>query len=147
MVHQKIYPPQGVYIYGPLVKWPKTPASHAGNMGSNPVRVTKKPTIRVERYTKTSPQSCIFWFILPKLFSQGVCLTSPNLNINPSKSTNFEVVDFLKRRFLFRRGKNGANTRLLASILTTKERKSTFKKRCFGVSFYPICVLKRLKLF
>ena len=27
---------------GPLVKWPKTPASHAGNMGSNPVRVTKK---------------------------------------------------------------------------------------------------------
>ena len=26
--------------YGPLVKWPKTPASHAGNMGSNPVRVT-----------------------------------------------------------------------------------------------------------
>ena len=25
---------------GPLVKWPKTPASHAGNMGSNPVRVT-----------------------------------------------------------------------------------------------------------
>ena len=27
--------------YGPLVKWPKTPASHAGNMGSNPVRVTK----------------------------------------------------------------------------------------------------------
>ena len=28
--------------YGPLVKWPKTPASHAGNMGSNPVRVTRK---------------------------------------------------------------------------------------------------------
>ena len=26
--------------YGPLVKRPKTPASHAGNMGSNPVRVT-----------------------------------------------------------------------------------------------------------
>ena len=25
---------------GPLVKRPKTPASHAGNMGSNPVRVT-----------------------------------------------------------------------------------------------------------
>ena len=25
---------------GPLVKWPKTPASHAGNTGSNPVRVT-----------------------------------------------------------------------------------------------------------
>ena len=23
-----------------MVKWPKTPASHAGNMGSNPVRVT-----------------------------------------------------------------------------------------------------------
>ena len=29
-----------VHQYGPLVKWPKTPASHAGNMGSNPVRVT-----------------------------------------------------------------------------------------------------------
>ena len=27
-------------LCGPLVKWPKTPASHAGNMGSNPVRVT-----------------------------------------------------------------------------------------------------------
>ena len=26
---------------GPLVKWPKTPASHAGNSGSNPLRVTK----------------------------------------------------------------------------------------------------------
>ena len=29
-----------MYLCGPLVKWPKTPASHAGNMGSNPVRVT-----------------------------------------------------------------------------------------------------------
>ena len=27
-------------FYGPLVKWPKTPASHAGNSGSNPLRVT-----------------------------------------------------------------------------------------------------------
>ena len=26
--------------HGPLVKWPKTPASHAGNRGSNPLRVT-----------------------------------------------------------------------------------------------------------
>ena len=26
--------------HGPLVKWPKTPASHAGNSGSNPLRVT-----------------------------------------------------------------------------------------------------------
>ena len=26
---------------GPLVKWPKTPASHAGNTSSNLVRVTK----------------------------------------------------------------------------------------------------------
>ena len=32
--------PEGV-PYGPLVKWPKTPASHAGNSGSNPLRVTK----------------------------------------------------------------------------------------------------------
>ena len=30
-----------VYQYGPLVKWPKTPASHAGNTSSNLVRVTK----------------------------------------------------------------------------------------------------------
>ena len=29
-----------VYHYGPLVKWPKTPASHAGNTSSNLVRVT-----------------------------------------------------------------------------------------------------------
>ena len=33
--------PEGV-PYGPLVKRFKTPASHAGNMGSNPVRVTKE---------------------------------------------------------------------------------------------------------
>ena len=32
--------PEGAPFFGPLVKWPKTPASHAGNMGSNPVRVT-----------------------------------------------------------------------------------------------------------
>ena len=25
-----------------MVKWPKTPASHAGNRGSNPLRVTKR---------------------------------------------------------------------------------------------------------
>ena len=31
-----------VYQFGPLVKWPKTPASHAGNSGSNPLRVTIK---------------------------------------------------------------------------------------------------------
>ena len=31
-----------VYHRGPLVKWPKTPASHAGNSGSNPLRVTIK---------------------------------------------------------------------------------------------------------
>ena len=30
-----------VDICGPLVKWPKTPASHAGNTSSNLVRVTK----------------------------------------------------------------------------------------------------------
>ena len=28
-------------LHGPLVKWPKTPASHAGNGGSNPPRVTR----------------------------------------------------------------------------------------------------------
>ena len=31
--------PHGV-LNGPLVKWPKTPASHAGNTSSNLVRVT-----------------------------------------------------------------------------------------------------------
>ena len=30
-----------IYLeFGPLVKWPKTPASHAGNTSSNLVRVT-----------------------------------------------------------------------------------------------------------
>ena len=33
--------------YGPLVKWPKTPASHAGNTSSNLVRVTKTSFSRV----------------------------------------------------------------------------------------------------
>ena len=34
-----------VYQHGPLVKWSKTLASHASNMGSNPVRVTKKKAV------------------------------------------------------------------------------------------------------
>ena len=32
--------PTGGAIYGPLVKWPKTPPSHGGNTSSNLVRVT-----------------------------------------------------------------------------------------------------------
>ena len=40
MVHHLINNTSVLIICGPLVKWPKTPASHAGNMGSNPVRVT-----------------------------------------------------------------------------------------------------------
>ena len=30
-----------MHQYGPMVKWPKTSASHADNGGSNPPRVTK----------------------------------------------------------------------------------------------------------
>ena len=50
MVHHGLPEGQGLQVLafgqttvgnGPLVKWSKTPASHAGNMGSNPVRVTK----------------------------------------------------------------------------------------------------------
>ena len=42
MVHQKkAGRPVPLARYGPLVKWPKTPASHAGNSGSNPLRVTR----------------------------------------------------------------------------------------------------------
>ena len=39
--------PDGVpfFLFGPLVKWPKTPASHAGNTSSNLVRVTILKTI------------------------------------------------------------------------------------------------------
>ena len=40
MVHQLFTTLDACNICGPLVKWPKTPASHAGNMGSNTVRVT-----------------------------------------------------------------------------------------------------------
>ena len=43
--------PEGV-PYGPLVKWPKTPASHAGNMGSNPVRVTNARIVRIKQNRK-----------------------------------------------------------------------------------------------
>ena len=32
--------PRWCTIYGPVVKWPKTPASHAGDMSSNLIRVT-----------------------------------------------------------------------------------------------------------
>ena len=45
-----------VYHYGPLVKWPKTPASHAGNTSSNLVRVTKPKgysTIRPDQIVRT----------------------------------------------------------------------------------------------
>ena len=38
-----------VYQYGPLVKRSKTLASHASNMGSNPVRVTKKKAFDICR--------------------------------------------------------------------------------------------------
>ena len=53
MVHHGLPEGQGLQVLafgqttvgnGPLVKWSKTPASHAGNMGSNPVRVTKDVT-------------------------------------------------------------------------------------------------------
>ena len=40
MVHHLSLERVSVYICGPLVKWPKTPASHAGNTSSNLVRVT-----------------------------------------------------------------------------------------------------------
>ena len=46
---------------GPLVKWPKTPASHAGNMGSNPVRVTsvRRGTQRGKRVRQSeTAKSC-----------------------------------------------------------------------------------------
>ena len=33
--------------YGPLVKRPKTPPSHGGNRGSNPLWVTKKKIIHL----------------------------------------------------------------------------------------------------
>ena len=35
-----------------MVKWPKTPASHAGNMGSNPVRVTNARKVRIKQNRK-----------------------------------------------------------------------------------------------
>jgi hypothetical protein len=42
-----------------LVKWPKTPASHAGNRGSNPLRVTSDigafPDIKVGVYDGEDP--------------------------------------------------------------------------------------------
>ena len=40
MVHHLSLERESVDICGPLVKWPKTPASHAGNTSSNLVRVT-----------------------------------------------------------------------------------------------------------
>ena len=47
----------GVYIKcGPLVKWPKTPASHAGNTSSNLVRVT---TLQMNNYGMSSI-SCLY---------------------------------------------------------------------------------------
>lgn len=41
---------------GPLVKWPKTPASHAGNSGSNPLRVTTCMLVHVSALSMTVPQ-------------------------------------------------------------------------------------------
>ena len=38
IIHDEI---QFVYIFGPVVKWSKTPPFHGGNTGSNPVRITK----------------------------------------------------------------------------------------------------------
>ena len=39
-----------VYQHGPLVKRPKTPASHAGNTSSNLVRVTNDQAGQKDRY-------------------------------------------------------------------------------------------------
>ena len=49
-------------IYGPLVKWPKTPPFHGGNRGSNPLRVTKnyKMMIYVDKLSYYSyNESCV----------------------------------------------------------------------------------------
>ena len=56
MVHHFVYSTLVFYIRGPLVKWPKTPASHAGNTSSNLVRVTKKSV----------KQHCCLIYIVPK---------------------------------------------------------------------------------
>ena len=47
----------GVPEGGPLVKWPKTPASHAGNSGSNPLRVTMIYQVAKELWIFRSEQS------------------------------------------------------------------------------------------
>ena len=46
-----------VYQHGPLVKWPKTPASHAGNTSSNLVRVTKSITEKSDGYMRDTVQA------------------------------------------------------------------------------------------
>ena len=43
-----------VYQYGPLVKRPKTPASHAGNTSSNLVRVTNDLRVNKRDTVKSS---------------------------------------------------------------------------------------------
>ena len=44
------------YLYGALVKRPKTPPFHGGNTGSNPVGTTSVRELWTERYALTQVQ-------------------------------------------------------------------------------------------
>ena len=41
-----------------MVKWPKTPASHAGNSGSNPLRVTISSILQRAAYNRIVGADC-----------------------------------------------------------------------------------------
>ena len=64
-----------VYQYGPLVKWSKTLASHASNMGSNPVRVTNK-------------KSCESGFIVGAFSDEGPPVPIPNTEVKLISAEN-----------------------------------------------------------
>ncbi|MBQ3005743.1 MAG: hypothetical protein IJD88_07395, partial [Clostridia bacterium] len=90
-----------------------------------------------EQLNPNPPQSGIFRSFLPRSFSQGESITSPDRNKNLSKSPHFEVADFVKADFCSGAAQNTANPFGFASILTKDERKSAFTKRCSGLTAHP----------
>ena len=65
-------------IYGPLVKWPKTPASHAGNTSSNLVRVTKS----------NRSEKSVLYILVGVYYNEGPPVPIPNTVVKLIRAEN-----------------------------------------------------------
>ena len=70
-------------ICGPLVKWPKTPASHAGNTSSNLVRVTT-----FLKMNKVGMSSICCLYIVGAIGGEGPPVPIPNTEVKLISAEN-----------------------------------------------------------